>query len=148
MFGTGKKNDIRRHSEVSLTRTPAPDLLIVASELVIRDRERLSAEALQLPTGQLCEAMLPNDPRLATVNSPYVLSLFNNPLDIDFLADKVIAARNAGGNSVLIVAINPSQLVALGQWLERRAAAGKLSGTRLMMAPAVDGVARQVAQRM
>jgi len=148
MFGTGKKNDIRRQSDVSLTRTPAPELLIVASELVIRDRERLSAEALQLPTGQRCEAVLPNDSRLATVDSPYVLSLFNNPLDIDSLADKVIAARNAGGGTVLIVAITPSQLVALGQWLERRAVAGKLAGTRLLLAADVDGVARQLVQRM
>lgn len=149
MFGTSKKNDIRRHSDISLApRAPAPDLLIVASELVIRDRERLTADALQLPAGLRSDVALPSDPRLVTLESPYVLSLFNNPLDLDALSDKVIAARAAGADTVLIVAINPTQLVALGQWLERRAAAGKLSGTRLLMAPDVDGVARQVAQRM
>ncbi len=150
MFGTSKKNDIRRNAELSLApRAPTPDLLVVASELVLRDRDRLSAEALQLPAGQRCEVLSPSDPRLAAgIDGRYVLSLFNNPLDLDALSDKVLAARASGLDTVLIVAINPTQLVALGQWLERRAAAGKLSGTRLMMAPDVDGVARQVAQRM
>lgn len=149
MFGTGKKNDIRKQSEASLaTRAPVPELLIVASELALRDRDRVSAEALQLPTGQRCEALLPTDPRLAAIDSPYLLSLFNNPLDLDALSDKVIAARNAGSATVLIIAINPSQLVALGQWLERRAAAGKLAGCRLLLAADLDGVARQLAQRM
>lgn len=149
MFGTGRKNDIRKQADANLApRAPAPDLLIVATELVIRDRDRLSAEALQLPTGQRCEAVLPSDLRLAIIDSPYLLSLFNSPADMDTLADKVIAARNAGGDTVLILAVNPSQLVALGQWLDRRAASNRLAGIRLLLAADVDGVARQLVQRM
>ena len=38
---------------------PAVDLLVVASELVIRERERLTAEALQLSAGQKVKRYVP-----------------------------------------------------------------------------------------
>lgn len=149
MFGTGKKAD-KKPPEFTITpRDQAPDLLVVASDLVIRDRERLTAEALQLPVGQRCAVVSPLDPSVSGgLSSPYVLSLFNSPLDLDPLADTVIAARAAGFETVLVVAINPTQLVALGQWLDKRAAAGRLQGMRLMIASDLDGVSRQLPGRL
>ena len=149
MFGTGKKGD-KKASEISMMpRDQAPDLLIVAPEPLIRDRDQLTAEALQLPAGQRCSVVSPFDQSIvAGISSPYVLSLFNSPLDLDTLADKVIAARTNGLDTVMIIAVNPTQLVALGQWLDKRAAAGRLQGLRLMMASDLDGVRRQLLSRL
>ena len=149
MFGTGKKGD-KKASELSMMpRDQAPDLLIVAPEPLIRDRDQLTAEALQLPAGQRCSVVSPFDQSIvAGISSPYVLSLFNSPLDLDTLSDKVIAARSAGLDTVMIIAVNPTQLVALGQWLDKRASAGRLQGLRLMIASDLDGVRRQVLSRM
>lgn len=149
MFGTGKKVDKKATDIGVMSRDQAPDLLVVASELVTRDREQLTAEALQLPAGQRCSVVSPFDPAIAAgISSPYVLSLFNSPLDLDSLSDKVIAARSAGFDTVLVIAVNPTQLVALGQWLDKRAAAGRLQGIRLMIASDIDGVCRQLNSRL
>lgn len=149
MFGTGKKAD-KKPPDLTITpRDHAPDLLVVTSELVVRDREQLTAEVLQLPVGQRCAVVSPLDPSIAGgVSSPYVLSLFNSPLDLDPLADKVIAARAAGLDTVLVIAVNPTQLATLGQWLDKRAAAGRLQGVRLMVASDIDGVCRQLNSRL
>ncbi|MCX7071424.1 MAG: sigma 54-interacting transcriptional regulator [Gammaproteobacteria bacterium] len=149
MFGTGKKAD-KKSAEFSITpRDQAPELLVVAPEAMLRDRELLTGDALQLPVGQRSAVVSLLDPGIAAgVASPYVLSLFNHPLDLDPLADKVIAARAAGFETVLVVAINPTQLVALGQWLDKRAAAGRLQGMRLMIASDLDGVSRQLPGRL
>jgi len=149
MFGTGKKAERKTPEISSASRDHAADLLVVAAEAMLRDREELTAEALQLPTGQRSAVVSVIDPAIAAgITSAYVLSLFNNPLELDPLADKVIAARTAGFGTVLIIAVNPTQLVALGQWLDKRAAAGRLQGCRLMIASDISGVARQLGSRL
>jgi transcriptional regulator with AAA-type ATPase domain len=149
MFGTGKKDDKKAAEAVAIPRGPVPDLLIVAADPLLRDRELLTPETLRLPVGQSCAlSSLSDAGQQAGLFSPYVLSLFNSPLDLDALSDKVIAARVAGRDTVLVIAVNPTQLVALGQWLDKRAATGKLQGLRLMIASDIDGVCRQLVGRM
>jgi len=146
VFGSAKKADSRKAQDMA-SREPAADVLVVAPEAYLRDR--LSTEALQLPADRRVQTVSLTDPRATGgIESPYVLSLFSNPLDLDALADQVVAARGAGRETVLIVAINSTQLVALGQWLERRAPTGRLQGTRLLLASDVDGVAQQLIQRL
>ena len=72
MFGTGKKNDSRKTDPSLLPRLPAVDLLVVASELVIRERAQLTAETLQLPAGQKVEVLSPGDPPPGDVGAPAV----------------------------------------------------------------------------
>ncbi|GAC1627495.1 MAG: hypothetical protein NVS9B10_16540 [Nevskia sp.] len=134
---------------MNLVKEPAADLLLVASDLYLRDRERLGQLAQSLPEGKRCE-FVPHSERtvIGAIESPYVLSLFIDPSQLDPLADQVLAARESGRDITLIVAINGTQLVALGQWLDKRAAAGKLLGTRLMLAADFESVARQLPQRM
>ncbi|MGB0211872.1 sigma 54-interacting transcriptional regulator [Algiphilus sp.] len=80
--------------------------------------------------------------------SAFVLALFLSDSALDDLADRVLAARAEGKGPTLIVAVRPAHLAALGRWLNRRAEAGRLAGTRLMVADDVAGAARQLPARL
>ena len=150
MFGQAKKADARKiQPGISATREPSADVLLVAPDLYLRDREKLGAFGSHLPEGQRCEYASINDRALlVAIGSRYVVSLFNEPAQIDVLADQVLAARAGGADTVLIVVVAPSQLAALGNWLDRRASSGKLAGTRLMLAGDVESAAAQLPKRM
>src|SRR3546814_10942949 len=78
----------------------------------------------------------------------FVLSLLLAPSLLDGLADAVLAARTAGRNTSLIIAITQGQLTALGQWLTQRGNQNKLAGIRLMLAANAESVLRQLPQRL
>jgi transcriptional regulator with AAA-type ATPase domain len=100
----------------------------------------------QLPDARRCE--ISTGSAALRFESPFVLSLFVDPAALDALADAVIARRQAGHPATLIVAINATQLAALGRWLDLRANAGKLVGTRLILAATVEAAIRQLPERL
>lgn len=148
MFGTSSK----KSAAPVVEKLPAPYLLVFAPELQMLDRG----------VGAILQSGLPDDRRLAfaplrppasngaehPVDAEYVLSLFIDPAQLDPIADQVLAARKLRPKTTLIVAINGTQLVQLGQWLERRARNGQLCGLRLMLATDTEHVARQLPQRL
>lgn len=146
MFGISTS---KQRSSPTSALSPPPYLNVLAGIEPLQDRDGLEALRQQLPEGCRCEISAPASLPVANVaRSAYVLSLFCEPDQIDAHADAVIAARAAGADTVLIVAIRPGQLSALGRWLEKRANAGTLSGTRLMLAPDVATIARQLPDRL
>src|SRR3546814_14782172 len=78
----------------------------------------------------------------------FVLSLLLAPSLLDGLADAVLAARTAGRNTSLIIAITQGQLTALGQWLTQRGNQHKLAGIPLMLAANAESVLRQLPPRL
>lgn len=103
----------------------------------------------EIPAGGRCEFLaLPESSDESPIGSKFVLSLLIDPLKLDALADQVLIARQSGNGTTLIVAITPTQLVALGNWLERRANVGQLGGLRLLVADDVEDVGRQFNSRL
>ncbi|HWY24072.1 MAG TPA: sigma 54-interacting transcriptional regulator, partial [Nevskia sp.] len=130
-------------------RRPPAFLTVVGQEVLRTDREALALLHRQVPDGQRFEFISPLERNAAEpLESAYVLSLFIDPSQLDGIADKVCEARKNGHHTVLIVAIYSSQLVALGNWLDKRAVEGKLVGTRLMVGGDVATIARQLPERM
>ena len=129
----------------TLDRASAPLLRVLVPEAQLHDPDLDSIRQL-MPEGRRCEFVSAQRP--AAVDSDYLLSLFINPGELDTLADQVLASRRSGRIVTLIIAINGSQIVALGQWLEKRANAGQLGGIRLMLESDVRGVARNLTSRM
>lgn len=129
----------------TLDRASAPLLRVLVPEAQLHDPDLDSIRQL-MPEGRRCEFV--SAQRAAAVDSDYLLSLFINPGELDALADQVLASRRSGRIVTLIIAVNGSQIVALGQWLEKRANAGQLGGIRLMLESDVRGVARNLSSRM
>lgn len=130
-------------------RMPVPFLSVAAPADCLRDREGLDLLRRQLPEGRRCQILpLANLQPQDAARADYVLSLFCDPLHLDALADAVHAARQGGSDTVLIVAIRSQQLLHLGRWLELRAASGRLSGMRLLLAADVEAAARQLPERL
>jgi transcriptional regulator with AAA-type ATPase domain len=124
---------------------------------VIVDQNQFAAtapdltEAIQreVPEGSRCEFLaLPGHGEGFRVDGQFVLSLLINPSLLDGLADNVIASRQAGRGTTLIVAVRPAQLVELGNWLAHRASSGRLEGLRLMIADDIAVAARQLGERL
>lgn len=155
LFGTGGKRsdaDLRRAMGGSGSdKLPPVYLTIYAAHL--RDPEILETFRQALPEGRRCEyGVLPKAPQsgLAApmLDGSAALSLFNDPDMLDGLADCVAATRKAGPEYSLVIVVNPTQLTALGHWLQRRAEAGRLTGVRLLVASNVDEVIPQLASRL
>lgn len=146
MFGLGQK----RSQEPSASITPsAPDVVVYAMDAPLRDQERIGAFHAHLAAGRRFDfRTLPASFAVEPLDSPFVLALFVDPARLDALADAVLAQRRGGRDLSLIVAVRPAQLVALGRWLDRRAAELRLVGTRLLLAPDLDGVAACLDDRL
>jgi transcriptional regulator with AAA-type ATPase domain len=145
MFGLGNRKNVSPFSE----RVTAPELLVLATESQLREREPALAFHHHLASGRRFEfRRMPESVENLQIDSEFVLSLFLEPAKLDGLADQVLAARRSGRAVTLIVAIRPHQLVGLGNWLDRRAAEGRLCGTRLVLASDADGVSAQLGDRM
>ncbi|MDR3416022.1 MAG: sigma 54-interacting transcriptional regulator [Nevskia sp.] len=128
---------------------PPPYLTVVGHDLLRSEGEGLDLLQKLVPDGRRFEFVtLPQRAANLPPDGEFVLSLFADPSQLDGVADQVLAARAAGRRTVLIVAIHASQLVALGRWLDRRAAEGVLGGVRLMVAGDVASVATQLPQRL
>lgn len=130
------------------TRPPAY-LTVIGQEILRADGEGLAQLQHHVPEGQRFEfiSLLERNPG-QPLRSDYVLSLFVDPAQLDGVLDQVIAARKDGRPTVLIIAINSSQFVALGNWMDQRASAGRLSGVRLMVGTDVAAIARQLPERL
>lgn len=163
MFGADKKRAAEQLAaeQARNARQSSSDLLIVAPELFLRDRDRMVALETHLPAGKtwqispprLSPPVNPADPRLpppppVPVHADFVLSLFVEPAQLDYTLDQVLATRAAGRMTTLIVAINGTQLVEFGRWIDRRTLAGKIGGMRLILASDVQNAAEQLPSRM
>ncbi|MBV8062526.1 MAG: sigma 54-interacting transcriptional regulator [Nevskia sp.] len=144
MFRIGSKADQTQ----TFNRRPPAFLTVVGQEVLRTDREALAPLGKYVPEGQRFEFISALERTGEPLESDYVLSLFVDPSQLDGISDRVIQARKAGHSTVLIVAVYTSQLVALGNWLDKRAAEGKLVGTRLMVGGDVASIARQLPERM
>ncbi|MES0873481.1 sigma 54-interacting transcriptional regulator [Sinimarinibacterium thermocellulolyticum] len=90
----------------------------------------------------------PPEVSAAPLDAEFALGLFVPPAALDRLADRVLAAREAGAAATLIVAVQGQQLAALGRWLQSRAHKGRLVGLRLILARDTEDVLRQLPERM
>ncbi|HEU0196002.1 MAG TPA: sigma 54-interacting transcriptional regulator [Nevskiaceae bacterium] len=155
IFGSGRRETqgLLRAMEVGSTdRLPPAYLTVYAANL--RDQDVLEALRKGLPEGRRCDYGTLARPGVAgteppaTLDGAAALSLFVDPEQLDGLADRVLATRKAGRDFCLIVAVNPTQLAALGRWLKHRAETTRLAGIRLVVASNVDEVAPQLASRL
>ncbi|MGH8447318.1 MAG: sigma 54-interacting transcriptional regulator [Solimonas sp.] len=148
MFGMGT----RKTGAVAPTmeRQAQPFLRIYASDFHARDPELARHLSLLMPEGrshELCGAA-ELGAQMTPPDADFVLSLLLAPSLLDGLADAVLAARAAGRNTTLIVAVTNAQLTALGQWLHKRGNENRLGGLRLLVAPNAESAIRQLPQRL
>jgi len=148
---------LARKTEPAVALMPPPFLSVHAADACRQDPHLLAGLEAVLPVGRRYEfavAALPapesrsDSATVPPAAAEFVLSLFNDPEQIDGIADRVLAARALGAPTTLIVAINARQLAALGRWLDRRSAAGRLAGTRLLLARDVADALRQLPDRL
>jgi transcriptional regulator with GAF, ATPase, and Fis domain len=145
MFRIGSKVEPTQ----TFDRRPPAFLTVVGQEVLRTDRESLALLQKHVPDGHRFEFISPLERNAAEpLESAYVLSLFIDPAQLDGIANKVCEARRNGHSTVLIIAIYTSQLVALGNWLDKRAQEGKLVGTRLMVGGDIAAIAKQLPERM
>lgn len=78
----------------------------------------------------------------------FVLALFASEDTMERIADAVLQARQSGGETTLILAVQPKDLASLGRWLSRRAESERLVGTRLMVANSFAEVIEQLPKRL
>ncbi|WP_420465078.1 sigma 54-interacting transcriptional regulator [Panacagrimonas sp.] len=146
MFGLGNRN---QRNAAGTDRAAAPDLIVYTGDALLRDNERVGAFHHHLAVGRRFEfRAVPASYQGEPMNSDFVLALFLDVAALDALADAVLAIRRGGRPLTLIVAVRPSQLVSLGRWLDRRASEQRLAGTRLLLAPDLDGVSAALGERM
>lgn len=131
---------------------PAPvssAFLLAVGDQRVADVAQRHALAAALPDNAECQLLCQNGlGRHDVARARFVLALFLADSALDELADQVLAARSEGSGPTLIVAVRPTGLAALGRWLDKRAEAGRLAGTRLMVATDVAAVARQLPARL
>ncbi len=146
MLGIGKT--VKRETEGFAGKAAAgPSFVkVFASGGVLSDPATRVELERQLPESQNVEVAAASGS--IRIDAPFVLTLFLEPSQLDAIADAVLAQRQAGHKTTLIIAINTTQLAALGRWLDARANAGKLSGTRLILANSVEAVAQHLPDRL
>ncbi|MDD3762238.1 MAG: sigma 54-interacting transcriptional regulator [Nevskiales bacterium] len=126
----------------------APFMVAYAPDLTARDPSllgELQRAAAERPVQLLNAAtLLAQPPRSAE----FLVALMLDPTQLDVLADATVAARNGGLNTTLVVCVAYDQLTMLGQWLNRRAADGGLSGVRLILAADAESALEQLPERL
>ncbi|MDB5985282.1 MAG: hypothetical protein JWR16_335 [Nevskia sp.] len=125
-----------------------PFLTIVANNILLRDRDSLAIFDRQLPPGQQSALVGVGVGNQLSLQSDFVLSLYNEPAQLDEIADKVLALRASGRSTTLIIAIRSTQLADLGKWIDRRAIEGRLAGVRLLLANDIVAVAEALPSRL
>jgi Sigma-54 interaction domain. len=130
-----------------------PQLLVHAGERVAADPSVLDSLRGALPEGAHADWLRPapvavGDAGTAPIQADFVLSLFVDPQELDGVSDRVNLTRRSGRSTTLVVAVRPTQLAALGRWLERRANAGQLHGLRLLMATSLEEVVQRLPERL
>lgn len=145
MFRLGPK----KSSPPAADRAQTPDLVVYTADAHLRDQERVGAFHQHLAAGRRFEFRgLPAGFEGEPIDTDFILALFIEPNKLDALADAVLALRRTGRRLTLILALKPSQLVAFGRWLDRRAAEHRLGGLHLLLAADLDGVSAQLGDRM
>src|SRR3546814_12883213 len=103
---------------MAMERANLPYLQVYASDFHARDTELEQGLAALMPEGRkhrICSAGdLSSQMKLGDVD--FVLSLLLAPSLLDGLADAVLAARTAGRNTSLIIAITQAQRPAPAPW--------------------------------
>lgn len=146
MFRLGQK---KSQNLPAADRPPVPDLVVYTADLQMGDQERVGAFHHHLAAGRRFEFRgLPTSFEGEPIESEFVLALFLDVARLDPLADAVLAVRRTGRRLTLILALKPSQLVAFGRWLDRRANEHRLGGIHLILAPDLDTVSAQLGDRM
>lgn len=154
MFDLNWRSLRRRVNAPSAARHAAPFLAIYTpAEWGLRDPALQDVVARLLPSGRTCvlrtlEKPRPGSEMPAPLEEEFALSLFVEPALLDPLADRVLAAREAGQLTTLIVAVQCGQLAALGRWLQARVRSRRLVGLRLVMAQNVEDAMRQLPDRL
>ncbi len=149
MFGIGARKSQANLGgfHTSNPQTP-PYLTIVANSMLLRDRDSLAIFDQQLPPGHRCDVVSMGADMPLPLDSDFVMSLYNEPSQLDELADKILALRATGRQTTLIIAVRSTQLAELGKWIDRRAIAGKLAGVRLLLANDLAAVAKALPTRL
>ncbi|MEQ1439519.1 sigma 54-interacting transcriptional regulator [Fontimonas sp. SYSU GA230001] len=145
---------LRRRVTDPATGQPVPFLAIYTpAEWGLRDTALQGVVTQLLPSGRSCVLRSAEEIRTpasagAVLDEEFALSLFVDPARLDPLADRVLAAREAGRTATLVVAVQGHQLAVLGRWLQSRARSGRLVGLRLLLAPTVEDAMRQLPDRL
>lgn len=146
MFGMGSKKG--RQDSVS-QGGPRPELIVYSDAGPQLDLSRGEAYQRHLEAGRRFEfRQIPTVFEREPIDSDFVMAMFINTTALDALADTVMTRRRDGTPLTLIIAVMPSELVALGQWLDRRANEDRLAGIRLMVANTENRVWEQLSARM
>jgi transcriptional regulator with AAA-type ATPase domain len=155
MFDFNWRNGRRKPTDAEPAgRTqPAPFLAVYApTEWGLRDPAWQDMLQKVLPPGSrvIMRAVDSGEPGVPAtpLDAEFALGLFVDPTALDRLADRVLAAREAGANSTLIIAVQGRQLADLGRWLQARAHKGRLVGLRLILARDTEELLRQLPDRM
>lgn len=155
MFDFNWRNGRRRpqDADASTRMHPAPFLAVYApTEWGLRDPAWQDMLQKVLPPGSrvIMRAVEDAHPEVPAtpLDAEFALGLFVEPSALDRLADRVLAAREAGTNATLIIAVQGHQLADLGRWLQARAHKGRLVGLRLILARDTEDLLRQLPDRM
>lgn len=153
MFDLSWRGSRRRTVETGPRTTPAPFIAIYVPEAWrMGDAGLQDALTRLLPAGRshVVRSLGASDGSSvpAAVDAEFALSLFVDPMLLDPLAQGVLAAREAGRQATLIVAVQGRQLTALGRWLQQRAQNGRLAGLRLILAQNPEDALRQLPERL
>lgn len=144
-----RKSEQDRSADAAGARPSPAWLSVLTPPSLLRDREALTVFQGALPEGQSVEFSGPGErPVEQIVDSPFVLSLFVEPVQLDALADRVLDLRRGGRQLMLIVAIRSAQLMSLGHWLNRRIGDKGLSGIRLIVSETLAELVTVLPQRL
>lgn len=132
----------------TLDRLPSAYLTAYVPPRAMEQADLLDGLHREMPEGLRCDIQPSSAAGVAVPESEFLLSVFLTIAEMERLADQVLARRRAGQTVTLIVAITGDQLVAFGQWLDQRAAAGRLAGMRLMLESDVAGVVATLPKRL
>lgn len=152
MFDFMRNSSRRPVEDPSLRRTQSPMLAIYApSEWGLRDPAWQEMLQKVLPEGCQTSMRAVENASMGAVqplDAEFALGLFVDPMLLDPLADRVLAAREAGRMATLIIAIKSDQLAKLGRWLNVRTKKSRLVGLRLLLARDTEDALRQLGSRL
>ena len=123
--------------------------VVVRNDFVVSPQQQVDLDAALKNENLTCSVkeLSVSNPKVK-VQGGYVLAVYLDAEQLDVVADAVLQARETAPKTTLIVAVKPERLLQLGQWLARRAAAGRLAGVRLMVEAKFDDVVTRLPERL
>lgn len=143
--------DSRKSAEENISPDLGPGLYlrVLSDRMTVSTSDATDVVRKAMPPGRRAEfSTLPANADAIRIDSEFLMTMFVDPSQLDGIADKVLHARQNGKTVTLIVAINGSQLVSLGKWMDRRAAEGRLGGMRLILAHDSIDAGEQLSKRL